>query len=149
VVHFAFVLFEDRAWFKQHVHGGVLVLGRRSFEETNQAIPGVNHTIVVSRKIYHEGSESEGVEFVPSFAHAIERAKQCVAASSLLLPSSSLPHHDFGCSHAMIWIGGGREIYASALPLASHLVLTQASKQQPVNFFCSSCFSHFSGRRMG
>jgi dihydrofolate reductase len=40
---------EDFEWFKANVRGDVLVYGRRCYEETGRAIPGVHHTIVVSR----------------------------------------------------------------------------------------------------
>ena len=41
---------EDREWFERHVRGGVLVLGRRSWEETGAPIPGVRGSVVVSSR---------------------------------------------------------------------------------------------------
>ena len=108
---------QDRAWFKQHVRGGILVLGRRSFEETNKAIPGVHYTIVVSCQRWREGHASKDVEFVPSFAMALDKAKK--------MSIRSFQGENSTKSRRMIWIGGGTELYAPALPLASHLVITE------------------------
>ena len=40
---------EDRDWLLSQIRGGVVVLGRRSFEETNRPLPGAKATVVVTR----------------------------------------------------------------------------------------------------
>lgn len=40
---------QDRAWFERKVEGGVFILGRRSYEETGRAIPGVYASVVITR----------------------------------------------------------------------------------------------------
>jgi len=131
---------EDRRWLMRHVRGGVLVLGRRSFEETGRPLPGIFRTIVVSRNV--RTISCQGVETAPTFCAAIKRALE-VAAMHNAEDSLAVGHNS--CveppnSPRRIWIGGGEQIYSAAMHVASHLVLTQVHEwvegdaRFPVNY---------------
>lgn len=111
-------------------------MGRRSFEESGTPLPGVFRTIVVSRQAQALTDHATGVEGSLSFGAAIQRAREIAALedgddAALLqprTPSSILiaATDQATCIPArrMIWVCGGERIYASALPIASHLALT-------------------------
>mmetsp|Transcript_28022 Transcript_28022/g.47399 ORF Transcript_28022/g.47399 Transcript_28022/m.47399 type:complete len:257 (+) Transcript_28022:26-796(+) len=131
---------KDRRWLMRHVRGGVLVLGRRSFEETGRPLPGIFRTIVVSRNV--RTISCQGVETAPTFCAAIKRALE-VAAMHNAEDSLAVGHNS--CveppnSPRRIWIGGGEQIYSAAMHVASHLVLTQVHEwvegdaRFPVNY---------------
>jgi dihydrofolate reductase len=40
---------KDRLWFETCIQGGVILTGRRSYEETGSALPGAYRTVVVSK----------------------------------------------------------------------------------------------------
>jgi dihydrofolate reductase len=87
---------EDFKWFKQLTMGHVLVMGRRTFESIGRPLPG-RETIVLSRS---------------QFAHPGVRV------------ISGLDQIDPAAEEREIFICGGAEIYALALPLCSDLYLT-------------------------
>jgi dihydrofolate reductase len=129
---------EDLSWLYQHIRGDVLVLGRRSFEETGKPLPGVLRTIVVSRKAEAFTDRAAGVEGAPTFRAAIHRAREISRLSEMheervraIGADASGQESNRGLldgsterRRRMIWVGGGERIYSSALPLASHLALT-------------------------
>lgn len=88
----------DFAWFKRITMGGVLVMGRKTFESIGRPLPG-RVTIVLSRT----GFQHPGVQS----ARDLGELEQQVAA--LALPT---------------WIAGGAEIYRELLPRCSELYLT-------------------------
>lgn len=87
---------EDFKWFKQVTLGHVLVMGRKTFESIGRPLPG-RETVVLSRT---------------GFTHPGTRT---VASLDELEPSAD--------SREM-FICGGAEIYAQALPRCSDLFLT-------------------------
>lgn len=89
----------DLAHFKALTMGHVLVMGRKTFESIGRVLPG-RTTIVVSRR---RKSLGDGVLVVPGVEEAIERA-------AALDPE--------------VFVVGGAQVYAVALPLADRLVLT-------------------------
>ena len=88
----------DLAHFKSLTSGHVVVMGRRTWESIGKALPD-RINIVVTRQ---EGYEAAGATVV----HSLEEARQIAGTQRLFV------------------IGGG-EIYASAMPHASHLHLTR------------------------
>ena len=87
---------EDFKWFKQLTMGHVLVMGRKTFESIGRPLPG-RETIVISRS---------------QFTHPGVRV------------ISSLDQIDLSVEPREVFICGGAQIYALALPLCSDLYLT-------------------------
>ena len=89
-------LSEDFKWFKQTTTGQVIVMGRKTFESIGKALPN-RTTLVLSR-------------------------------SRLELPGarviSSLAEIDLAHETRDVYICGGAQVYAQALPLCSDLYLT-------------------------
>jgi dihydrofolate reductase len=91
---------EDFQWFKKMTTGNVLVMGRRTFESIGKPLPG-RETIVLSRTgFYHPGVRT----------------------------ISNLDEVERPGDAREIFICGGAEIYALALPLCSDLYLTRVKR---------------------
>ena len=92
---------EDFKWFKQTTTGHLIVMGRRTFESIGKPLPN-RETIVLSRSPFH----NPGVKTIRSldevFALAGERE---------------------------VFICGGAQVYAQALPLCSDLYLTLVKRE--------------------
>jgi len=93
---------EDLKHFKNLTLGHPIIMGRRTWESLGRPLPG-RENIVISRKA---GFEAPGA----SVASTIEAA---VALCS---------------GEPLVFVIGGAEIYAAALPLADGLVLTEIQK---------------------
>ena len=92
----------DFAHFKRETLGHTLVMGRRTWDSIGRPLPG-RETVVVTR----DASFDPGFEGV-QVAHSLEDAFTRAA----LLPGD-------------VMVAGGGEIYALALPHATHQVLTE------------------------
>ena len=90
---------EDLKHFKRTTLGGVMIMGRKTFDSIGRPLPG-RRSIVITRST--EWSH-DGVEV----AHSLDEA--------LALAGTDAP----------VFVVGGGEIYAQALPLATRLVLTE------------------------
>jgi dihydrofolate reductase len=90
---------EDLKHFKRTTIGGVMIMGRKTFDSIGRPLPG-RRSIVITRST---DWSHEGVEVV----HSLEDA--------LALAGAEAP----------VFVVGGGEIYAQALPLATRLVLTE------------------------
>ena len=93
---------EDFAWFKQTTMGGVLLMGRKTFESIGKPLPG-RETIVLTRG---------------GWTHPV--VKTASSPDSLPLAADD-PREVFVC--------GGAEIYAQMLPLCSDLYLTVVRRE--------------------
>ena len=92
---------EDTAYFRDKVKGGIVIEGRRCFEETGEAFPD-SDTIVLSRDpLFHP----RGVLTAVSLPLALELAQGLEGKGP-------------------IWICGGEQIYKESLALADKLYLT-------------------------
>ncbi len=91
---------DDFAHFKATTMGGVLVMGRVTYESIGRPLPG-RTTIVVTR---NPDWSAEGV----LVAHSLDDA---------LTMATDL--------HGETYVVGGTQIYEQALPLATHQVLTE------------------------
>lgn len=91
---------EDFKWFKRVTLGQALVMGRRTFESIGRPLPG-RETIVLSRS---------------GFAHPNVR----VVADLAELDPAQEPREMFIC--------GGAQVYAQALPRCSELLLTHVKR---------------------
>ena len=91
---------EDFKWFKRTTTGNVIVMGRKTFESVGKALPN-RTTIILSRS----GFTFPGVQTV---ANLVE-----------------VNPDKFPCD---VFICGGGEIYAQALPCCSDLFLTRLKR---------------------
>ena len=94
-------LTDDLKNFKRVTMGHHLVMGRKTFESIGKALPG-RKMVVVSRNAEYA---AEGCEVVGSLEAALELAREG--------------------DENEVFIGGGAEIYAAALPLAERMYYTQ------------------------
>lgn len=92
---------EDFKWFKQTTLGHVLVMGRKTFESIGRPLPG-RETMVLSRT----GWSHPGVRTVASLDAVAELADE-----------------------RQVFICGGAQIYAQALPLCEELFLTLVKRE--------------------
>ena len=91
---------EDFRWFKQATMGGVLVMGRKTFESIGKPLPG-RETYVLSRA-------TRSIEGVHNFSNL-----------------DILQKID---TDKTIWIAGGAEIYEQMLPLCQEIYLSRVHK---------------------
>ena len=91
---------EDFAWFKEKTLGHIVVMGRATFESIGKPLPK-RETIVLSRS----GFAYPGVRTV-----------------------TSLNDIDVNADERTIFIAGGAQVYALALPHCSDLFLTHVSR---------------------
>lgn len=93
---------EDFKWFKQMTTGQIVVMGRRTFESIGRPLPN-RTTIILSRS----GFAHPGVETVKSLAEL----------------------NQLEIGEREVFICGGAEIYAQALPQCSDLYLTLVKRE--------------------
>ncbi len=98
----------DFAHFKRETLGNTLVMGRRTWDSIGRPLPG-RSTIVVTR----DASFDPGFDDV-LVAHSLDEAFGL---------ASELPGD--------VMVAGGGEIYALALPFATHQVLTEVDLAPP------------------
>ncbi len=92
---------EDFKWFKQTTMGGILVMGRKTYESIGRPLPG-RQTVVLSRS----ATQIEGVQIIRDLSEI-----QTLVGNQT------------------IWIAGGGEIYAQLLPHCSELYLTRVHRE--------------------
>jgi dihydrofolate reductase len=94
---------EDFAHFKATTMGGVLVMGRATFDSIGRPLPG-RTTIVVTRD---RSWSADGVLVAHSLWEALDLAAE---------------------QPGEVFVAGGAQLYEQALPLASHQVLTEVHR---------------------
>jgi dihydrofolate reductase len=92
---------EDFKWFKQLTTGNVIVMGRKTFESIGKPLPN-RETIVLSRSQF----SYPGVRTI-----------------------SDLSEIDLAGESREVFICGGAQVYAQALPLCSDLYLTLVKRE--------------------
>ena len=93
---------EDLAHFKQTTLGQPVVMGRKTWESLPpkfRPLPGRTNIVVTRQQDWHDTGAV--------VAHSIEEAVQQCA------------------SDAQVWVIGGAEVYAQAMPLATRAVVTE------------------------
>ena len=92
---------EDFKWFKQMTTGHVIVMGRKTFESVGEPLPN-RETLVLSRSAFsHPGVKTiHSLEALSAWSDGRE-----------------------------IFICGGAQVYAQALPLCSDLYLTRVKRE--------------------
>ncbi len=99
---------EDFRWFKRATLGGVVVMGRKTFESLGKPLPGRRNVVISKTSCF------EGVEMLPDF-EALEEGAYAPAP---------------------VWIIGGGRLYERALPSCSELFLSfVAAEPQGDTFF--------------
>ncbi|MGD9953377.1 MAG: dihydrofolate reductase [Burkholderiales bacterium] len=96
---------EDLRHFKQLTLGHPVVMGRKTWESLGRALPG-RENIVVTRSPGYEAADAH-------VAASLEAALALCAGQSV------------------VFVIGGAELYAAALPLADGLVLTEIHRDYP------------------
>jgi dihydrofolate reductase len=99
---------EDLAHFKRTTLGHTLVMGRRTYDSIGRTLPG-RTTVVVTRQA---GWSAPGV----LVAHSLEQALEMADGGE-------------------VFVAGGGEIYAQALPLAAAMVLTEVEQSPEAEVF--------------
>ncbi|HMM93764.1 dihydrofolate reductase [Phycicoccus sp.] len=93
----------DFAFFKRTTMGHPLVMGRRTFDSIGRVLPG-RRTIVITRR--------------PDWTHAgVEVAHSLVEALALAGPADE------------VFVAGGGEVYAEAMPYAHRLLVTEVDRE--------------------
>lgn len=107
---------EDFKWFKQKTLGGVVVMGRRTFQSLGRPLPGRRNLVLSARETF------EGAEMMRSL--------------------DAFREEDY--APAPVWIIGGAELYAQMLPFCSDLFLTVVDAEPFGDTFFPS-FEHLFG----
>lgn len=92
---------EDWEYLLASVRGGVMICGRRCYEELNHAFPGAATSLVLSRR--------------PDLKY-----KDATVCNSMRRALDVAQH----AAGDVIWIGGGEHVYAEAMPIAGELWAT-------------------------
>lgn len=110
---------KDLQYFKQMTWAMPVVMGRKTFESlSGKALPG-RLNIVVTRQAHWQ---APGVEVVHSLPAAVDLAK--------------------AQDYKKLFVIGGGEIYAAALPLAHELCITQVEANLPADSFFPDWQNH-------
>lgn len=105
---------EDQRWFRRQTMGCPVVMGRRTWESLParfRPLPG-RANVVVTRQA---GWSAEGAQVAHQLADALALARRSAAASGA----------------AQVFVIGGGQLFAEALPLADTLLLTEIGADLP------------------
>jgi dihydrofolate reductase len=114
---------EDFKWFKKMTTGHIIVMGRKTFESIGKPLPN-RETIVLSRSEF----SSPGVKVIHSLDELIQ-SNPSPSLAATLSPSDGeragvRGDRDSTYMQREIFICGGAQVYAQALPRCSDLYLT-------------------------
>lgn len=102
---------EDLRYFRRVTLGKPVVMGRKTYESIGRPLPGRTNIVITRNKDWH----TEGVRSVRNLDEALRLAEEIAAAD--------------GAKELMVI--GGAEIYATAIPRADRLYLTQVHANVP------------------
>ena len=91
----------DLTFFKNTTWGSVVIMGRKTFESVNRALPGRINIVVTKQQQW----QAENVISVNNLSNAIEKAKES------------------NCKE--IFVIGGGEIYKECIPIADRIYMTR------------------------
>ena len=91
----------DFKWFKKTTMGGILVMGRKTYESIGKPLPG-RETFVLSRQ------------------------KLDILGVQCFTDLRSIEDYD---TEKTVWIAGGAEIYRQALPFCDEILLTRVHRK--------------------
>jgi dihydrofolate reductase len=106
---------DDLSRFKQRTVGHVVIMGRRTFESVGRPLPNRRSIVITRKRDYHP----QGAEIARSLEEALERARESKADEVFIL--------------------GGAEIYALALPDVDRLELTVVHAEVSGDTFFPEC----------
>lgn len=106
---------EDLRYFKRVTMGKPIVMGRKTYESIGRPLPGRTNIVITRSPDWN----AEGVKVVHSLDAALSLAEDIALID--------------GASELMVI--GGAEIYATALPAADRLYLTQVEAEVPGDAF--------------
>ncbi len=117
---------QDQRFLREQTSGCPVVMGRKTWDslpERFRPLPH-RHNIVVTRQI---GWHAEGATVAGDLATALQLAAARVASvTAPAVASATAPMATASAAPpTRIWVLGGAELYAAALPLADELVLTE------------------------
>ncbi len=95
----------DLKFFKNTTWGGVVIMGRKTFESVNKPLPGRLNIVITRQKNW----QAENVTTAGSLDEAVEKAKKL--------------------HYKEIFIIGGGEIYKEALPKTDKIYLTRVNAE--------------------
>lgn len=102
-------LADDLKHFKRTTMGCPIVMGRRTFDSIGRALPGRRNVVVTRNPAWSH----EGVEAAASLQAALDRLADA----------------------ERVFVIGGGQLYAQALPLADELVLTEVDEAPEADTF--------------
>ncbi|MDP5210364.1 dihydrofolate reductase [Microbulbifer sp. 2205BS26-8] len=105
----------DLQFFKRITMGKPVVMGRKTFESIGRPLPGRNNIVITRNASWQAG----GVEVVASLEAGLCRAREWALK--------------VGAAEVMVI--GGAQIYRQALPLASHLYITEVDAEVDADAF--------------
>jgi dihydrofolate reductase len=105
----------DLARFKQRTEGHVVIMGRRTFESVGRPLPNRRSIVITRKRDYHP----PGAEIARSLEEALERARES--------------------KQDEVFILGGAEVYALALPEVDRLELTIVHAEVSGDTFFPEC----------
>lgn len=115
---------EDQRWFRRQTMGCPVVMGRRTWDSLPprfRPLPG-RANIVVTRQA---GWQSDGAQVAHALAEALAMARAAAAATGA----------------PRVFVIGGGQLFAEALPLADQLLLTEIDADLPGD----TCFPEWRG----
>lgn len=126
---------EDFKWFKRMTSGNVVVMGRKTFESLGKPLPDRLNVILTRHPILLRRNHPDifGQTTLGTRARALRRTFQLAlprfgARTEIRLQRQllRLDPEEFATD---VFICGGADIYAQALPLCSDLYLTQVKRE--------------------
>lgn len=105
---------EDQRWFRRQTMGCPVVMGRRTWDSLPvrfRPLPGRANIVVTHQADW----QSDGAQVAHNLADALVQARQAAAASGA----------------ARVFVIGGGQLFAEALPLADTLLLTEIDADLP------------------
>ncbi len=109
---------DDFAYFKQKTSGHAIIMGRKSLDALGKPLPKRTNIVITRNPDFR----AEGVIVVSSLEAALDAAKQAEST-----------HEQAGGGTAEIFVIGGAEIYALALPVANRIYLTEVQREYDGN----------------
>lgn len=96
----------EMARFKEVTTGHPIIMGRKTHESIDRALPGRTNIVITRNKDF----EAEGCKIVGSLDEAIERAKKSEGSDE-------------------IFVIGGEQIYKQAMPILNRIYLTKVDAE--------------------
>ncbi len=96
------IIKDDKAHFRNLTMNGVLIMGRRTFEEIGKPLPGREIVVVSSSRKYEEGH-----------LHTVQSFEDAVLFAGKMFPEKE------------IFVSGGERIYVDAMKVAERIYATE------------------------